>query len=181
MVLCGITSSWACWQQATRPWLPSSPIVASKPTGGAAMGILVAIISLVCQRKNQCRLVVISLDNGMPEHKRKGHAALAARPLVPSNADGGRLVMDRLKKTRYDVKHCARSGVRQIRRGQIGESPTVKLGSKRHVGGRETPELICECNTIPFAHFLFQCVDVRRDEANDAIAHVPAASEPPLL
>jgi len=85
--------------------------------------------------------------------------------------------MDRLKKNRYAVKHCARSVVRPTPRGQIGESPTVKLGSKRHVGGRETPELICECNSIPFSHFISQCADVRREEANDAIAHSPAATD----
>lgn len=89
--------------------------------------------------------------------------------------------MDRLKQRGYNVKNSPQGMLGERRGGQQRRTPTKSSGGRRHEVGHDAPELICDCDIIPFPHFTSQCTQLRERESRDAIAHTPAASETPEL
>jgi len=89
--------------------------------------------------------------------------------------------MDRLKKSRYAVKHSLKSMSGTAGRGGLTLVPINNSGGRLLLVGGNTPELICECETIPFPHFISECARRRAEDAAEATAHVSFPAEPPCL
>ena len=89
--------------------------------------------------------------------------------------------MDTLRETCDDVNNSPQGMLGGRRGGEYRRTPTQSSGGRTHLVGDEAPELICDCDVIPFPHFISQCTQLRVYEARDAIAHVSDTEETPVL